>query len=90
VNVGLDTGRIGWATPEGSVQGARAAGTAWEEMQLSGMAALRKAVAMLPSSRAEVVDRAKEVLCSVRYPPEATVDRIAALLGLKLGRPEVL
>lgn len=46
--------------------------------------ALDQALRATPEVRPEAVTRAKELISDVKYPPNATIEGIAALLALKL------
>jgi hypothetical protein len=65
-------------------QQVRAAAPARDEATFSGAAALTEALAQLPDTRPEVVQRAREVVGTVMYPPSETLDRIAKLLAINI------
>jgi hypothetical protein len=88
MNIELNAGRVPSATPPAPAQGPRPAAPASDEVKFTGTAALEEALAKLPESRPEVVQRTKEVLASGEYPSEPAMDRVANLLASKLDRPE--
>ena len=49
-------------------------------------AALDRALADTPDLRADRVERARELIRDVSYPPEETIQRIASLLATNLGK----
>jgi hypothetical protein len=58
-----------------------------EEAKFSGAAALADALARLPDTRSEMVHKSREVVGSVKYPPDETLNRIARLLAMQLPDP---
>ncbi len=52
--------------------------------QFDGAAALNRALADTPELRPEAVERARELIGDVTYPPPETIKRIASLLALNV------
>ncbi len=46
---------------------------------------LTQALSQLPEASPEAVKRAREVIGSVQYPPDETLDRLATLLAMHLS-----
>jgi hypothetical protein len=58
-----------------------------DESGFRGTEALSQALAQLPDRRPEVIQQAKEVVGSVKYPPDEIINRIANLLAIHLSQP---
>jgi len=56
-----------------------------DSVAFSRSAALEQALKATADVRAGVVDRARQLVSSVKYPPAAAIEGIAALLALKLS-----
>jgi hypothetical protein len=84
MEIELNMGRIPPATPPAATEVARPAAPASDEVRFSGTAALAEALAQLPDTRPEVVQRTKEILGTVPYPPDETLSRLATLLAMKM------
>ena len=61
-------------------------GTKADTVRFDGAAALDRALADTPDLRADRVERARELIRDVSYPPEETIQRIASLLATNLGK----
>ncbi len=55
-----------------------------DKADFRGTEALTQALAQSPDTRPEAAKRARDVIGSVKYPPEETLDRIATLLATHL------
>jgi hypothetical protein len=56
-----------------------------EITSFKGSYALDGALASTPDVRAEVVDRARQLVAQSSYPPKEVIDRIASLLAVELS-----
>lgn len=64
----------------------RALARTGDEVSLEQSAALLTALADTPDVRPEEVERAKQLIGDVRWPPEETIRRIAELLAINSDR----
>ena len=63
----------------------RPASAGLDTATFSSVAALDRAMAETPVARAEAVNRAKEMIGDVKYPPTDTINGIAMLLAMNRG-----
>ena len=86
MEIELNTSRLSPVPPPQLTPRVRAAAPARDEAEFSGTEALTEALARLPDTRPEVVQKAREVVGSVKYPPDETLNRIAKLLAMQLSQ----
>ncbi|HXG49545.1 MAG TPA: hypothetical protein VNO52_18125 [Methylomirabilota bacterium] len=73
---------VGRTPPQKPV--AREAETARDEVTLENARALHRALEKTPDSRADMVERAAQLVGDVNYPPPETIQKISHLLALTL------
>jgi hypothetical protein len=86
MEIELNTSRIPSVPLAPIVPRAPANVPARDESRFKGAEALTQALAQLPERRPELIQRAKEVVGSVKYPPDETLNGIATLLAMHLSR----
>lgn len=86
MEIELNTSRIPPLPQASTVQRTREVPPPRDDAQFKGTEALTQAMAKLPETRPEVVHQAKQLVGSVKYPPEQTLSRIANLLAMHLGK----
>jgi len=57
-----------------------------DQTAFAGSNSLNQALQQLPDARPEKVDQATDAANSPEYPPEATIDAIARLLGAEISK----
>jgi hypothetical protein len=58
-----------------------------DEPRFKGTEALAQALARLPDTRSEAVEKAQKLAGLVKYPPDEIIHRIATLLAIHLSPP---
>ena len=58
--------------------------SATDDVSLTGSAALEKSLHDTPDSRPEAVQKARQLINDVQYPPQETIKKISHLLAIKL------
>ena len=86
MEIELNTSRLASVPPPSTPPRVREPAPAHDEASFSGAQALTEALARLPDTRPEVVQRSREVVGSVKYPPDETLNRIAKLLAMNLSQ----
>ena len=84
MEIELNTNRLSSVSPASPPQKAREAAPAGDEANFSGTQALAEALAHLPETRPEVIQRARELVGSAKYPPDDMLNRIARLVAMEL------
>jgi hypothetical protein len=85
MEIELNTSHLERVPPSPPSPRAREAASPGDDAQFPGTEALSQAMAQIPDSRPETVHRARQLVGSVKYPPEQTIDRISNLLAIHLA-----
>ena len=86
MRIELNTNRVERITPSTTQQPATAAASGSDVVQFSGSEALTQALAQVPETRPEVVERAKSLIGSSTYPPEELITRLSRLMASQLSQ----
>lgn len=83
INTNINTGAAGRVGPLRPP--APAAKVVTDEAVFAQSSALNDAINSLPSSRVEAVERARNLVADVNYPPRETIQKISNLLAMHLA-----
>jgi hypothetical protein len=84
MDVELNLNRVGPVSPPQAPPRTREAGEVADKTEFSGSEALTQALDQVPDARPGQVERARQLVGSVKYPPDETLSRIATLLAMHL------
>jgi hypothetical protein len=84
MEIELNASHLERVPPRSPVPRGREGAPASDKAQFSGTEALSQAMAGLPDTRPDVVQHAKQIVGSVKYPPGETIDRISNLLAIHI------
>jgi hypothetical protein len=82
INSNMNASGVKGPTPAKRV--ATASKLATDDVSLAGSAALEKSLQETPDSRPEAVEKARQLINDVQYPPQETIKKISHLLAIKL------
>ena len=87
MEIELNVSRVPARPPAPAIQRGSEPISAQDESKFKGAEALAQALAQLPDPRPGVVDKARVVVSTVKYPPDEIINRIATLLAIHLSHP---